>query len=554
VDGLLRASAEAYPDRLAVCSSSGDLTFATWDSLATTCGGELSRMLGETNAVVALGSVLATSFAIAYFGIVRSGNIVVPLNPFLGEAELQHVLHTSGARVVFVTSGLYKRIQPIRSQLPQLEYLVFLEDSPPPPDAASLEAWLGRGAGAAVPPPSDTGDDPCSEVASLLFTSGTTGLPKTVMLTHRNLTTNAVQVAEAHHLNEASVALNHLPTFHPMHLLSATYAASTQVLSASGDVVDSIDLANRRRATHYYSLPVRLASLATDARLADLTLDTVGVIASGGSALSPTAAGILTEHFGVPVIQGYGLAETSPLTHSDTPPHPRAGSVGRAVRDTECRIVDVASRCVLGTNEHGEVQVRGPQLMKGYLGDVSGSGIDAEGWFSTGDVGYIEPDGYLFLVDRIKDVFKCENWLVSPAQVESVLSTHPGVKECVVVDYPDSTKGAVSYAFIVPKNVENGRDETKAIAEYVNKLLPYYQRLAYVESVAVIPRSANGKVQRKDLRAAAFRAGSNGAALRLQREVTLRSSDVSGGDIAPQYHREDRHSSPPDTAAGSERE
>jgi len=269
VDGLLRASAKAHPDRLAVSSPPTDLTFSGLDALATGCGGELARMLGEGNAVVALTSVLAPSFAIAYFGIIRSHNIVAPLNPFLGEAELQHVLHTSRARAVFVTSGLYSRIQPMRDRLPSLEHLILLDGSPSLPDAPSLEEWLARGSGSAVPARTDAGNDPSSEVASLLFTSGTTGLPKTVMLTHRNLTVNAVQVAEVHHLDESSVALNYLPTFHPMHLLSATYAAATQVLCSSGDVVDSIRVANRCRATHYYSLPVRLASLARDDRLAD---------------------------------------------------------------------------------------------------------------------------------------------------------------------------------------------------------------------------------------------------------------------------------------------
>jgi long-chain acyl-CoA synthetase len=145
--------------------------------------------------------------------------------------------------------------------------------------------------------------------------------------------------------------------------------------------------------------------------------------------------------------------------------------------------------------------------MKGYLGDASGSGIDAEGWFSTGDIGYIDRDGYLFLIDRLKDLFKCENWLVSPAQTERALCAHPGVKECAVFDYPDALKGAVAYALVVLNGSEGGGEEARTIAESVNSRLPYYQRLTYVQAVTSIPRSANGKIQRKDLRAAAVRAG-----------------------------------------------
>ncbi len=154
--------------------------------------------------------------------------------------------------------------------------------------------------------------------------------------------------------------------------------------------------------------------------------------------------------------------------------------------------------------EPGEIQVRGPQLMKGYLGQPATPEIDADGWFSTGDVGYVDEDGYLFVVDRLKDVFKCDNWLVSPTEIERVLLRHPAVAECVVVDHPDPFSGAVAYGFVTRRD---DRADAGELIEFANAQMPYYQHLRHLELMDRIPRSPNGKIQRRDLRALAVRRG-----------------------------------------------
>ena len=455
VDDLVRTAAASYPARVAVVGADRALTFAELDAEVTAFAAALRAELGAARAVVAVTSALRPEFAVAYYGVIRSGNIVLPVNPLLRKEGLKHILTVSKARkhITFAT------------ELPRSDG--------PLPALASIR----------------------DDTACIQFTSGTTALPKGVRLTHRNLTTNAAQIARAHRLGPESVTVNHLPTYHLMHLNSAVFAGATQVLCAEPDPVLSVELANRHRATHYYSLPVRLGRLAADPRLPGLSLDTVEVIASGGSALPPGSATKLGEHFGVPVIQGYGLAETSPLTHSDGPERPKVGSVGPAVTGTECRIVDLDSRKVLAAGERGEVQVRGPQLMAGYL-DADVDEVTEDGWFNTGDVGQLDEDGYLFLVDRIKDVFKRDNWLVSPSEIEQVLQRHPAVTECVVVDYPDELSGAVANAFVVGESAT--ADE---LMEFVNGQVPYFKRLEHVLIVPAIPRSANGKIQRRDLRA-----------------------------------------------------
>ncbi|MET8772658.1 class I adenylate-forming enzyme family protein [Streptomyces sp. NPDC004658] len=500
LDGLLSRAAAARPGHPAVVSDDRVVTFAALDASASALAGVLGTRLAGRGQVVAVASVLDADFTVAYFGVARSGHVAAVVNPLLREDDLVHVLGVSGARAAFVDAGLYPRLAAVRDRLPELEHVFLLGPAGPEPGAAGpLPAHLAEllaAAGPAARPAAPAPDD----VVCLHFTSGTTGRPKAVRLTHRNLVVNAHQIAVAHALDGASVTVNHLPTYHPMHQNSAVHALATQVLCTSPDPAAPVPAANRHRATHLYSLPFRLARLARDERLPGLRLDTVAHIASGGSALAPEAATRLSEHFGVTVFQGYGLAETSPLTHSDDPHRPVPGSVGRPVAGTECRVVDVESRRVLPAGETGEVQVRGPQVMRGYLGAPEASGVEPDGWFSTGDVGRIAPDGRLFLADRLKDVFKYHNWLVSPSETERALRRHPLVADCVVFDHPEGDDGAVAHALLVLNTDESADDSAVEVCRLANSRLPYYQQVRYAEVVPSIPRSPNGKVRRRDLR------------------------------------------------------
>ncbi|WP_371480180.1 class I adenylate-forming enzyme family protein [Kitasatospora sp. NBC_00315] len=510
-DAMLTASAARHGSRLAVRAGTRTISFAVLDAMVERCATVLGQYLGRPGTVVALTSLLSPDFIVGYYGILRSGNVAAPLNPYLREEQLAYVLGDSGTEVALVDAATAQRLAPMRERLPKLKEIVVIgpHSGRGVPGARTLREVLAEAGGrpqqdrAARPGPGD--------LACLHFTSGTTGMPKTVMLSHRNVAVNAAQVAHAHRLGGSSVALNHLPTFHPMHMNSAIFAGATQLLCGEPDPVQAVQLANHHGATHYYSLPVRLAALAGSPALAGLRFETVQVIASGGAALPPAAARLLSGHFGVPVIQGYGLAETSPLTHSDDAADWQPGSVGRPVADTECRVVDIDTRAVLGVDEPGEVQVRGPQVMLGYLGDDAGTAVDRDGWLSTGDVGRVEADGRLFLVDRIKDVFKRDNWVVSPTDIERSLGRHRAVRDCVVVDFTGAVGDAVATAFVVLTEEAAGPDETAdgdyrakaalAVAEEVNAELPYYQRIEHIEIVASIERSPNGKVPRKELRA-----------------------------------------------------
>ncbi|MER7794450.1 AMP-binding protein [Streptomyces sp. NPDC097640] len=517
LDGLPAEAARAHPTRPALVWDGNPgqtparretLDFAGLDLRVSRAAYALRRLLPpgrEGGSVVAVASVLHPDFAVAYYAAARGGNVVAVVNPLLREEALLHTLSVSEARLALVDAGLYARLAAVRDRLPALREVVLIGPAEPGatgatgpdvPDVPRLDDVLEKRT--LVGPPGTVGPD---DVVCVQFTSGTTGLPKAVRLTHRNLVVNAAQIAEAHRVDGGSVALNHLPTYHPMHLNSAVFAGATQVLCAAPDPLDAVAAANRHSATHFYSLPVRLARLATHRALDGLELTTVRQIASGGSALPVRDAVRLAERFGVPVFQGYGLAETSPLTHSDDPARPEPGSVGRPVAGTECRVVDVERRTVSASGEVGEVQVRGPQVMKGYLGGPDGTGLEDDGWFSTGDVGRIDEEGRLFLVDRLGDTFKCDNFLVAPAEVEQVLLDHELVREAVVFGLPDPARGALAAALVVLRPGAGGPEATAgAIAAAVAERLPYYQRPHHIEVVEAIPRNANGKVRRRALR------------------------------------------------------
>ncbi|MFD9286728.1 class I adenylate-forming enzyme family protein [Streptomyces sp. NPDC060030] len=490
LDGLLRRAAAAAPDRVAVRTPSGTTTYAELDDRADDCAQALSRAAGGSGTVVGLVASLDPSFAVVYYGAVRAGHVVVLVNPHLRGDALTHVLSVAGTTVVVAPPEVAERVAQVRGKLPHLRHVLS-------PDAI-VQGTAGPGGRVRDAP----GPAPhLDSVACVQFTSGTTGEPKAVQLTHRNLVVNAAQIAAVHGLDGDAVALNNLPLYHPMHLNAAVYAGATQVLSPSADPAEAIEAANRHRATHYYSLPVRLAHLAADPRLPGLRLETVRAVFSGGSALLPAQARTLGAHFGIPVVQGYGLAETSPLTHGEPPARPRPGSVGPVVPGTDCRVVDMDRRTPLPAGRDGEIQVRGPQLMRGYLGAV-GPAVGADGWFSTGDIGHQDQDGYLYLVDRIKDVFKCENWLVSPTEIEQVLITHPAVRDCAVVDHPEPFSGAVAHAFVV-LDEDAGPSDPAELTAHVNHQVPYYQQIKFLEVVERVPRSPNGKILRRELRARA---------------------------------------------------
>ncbi|MGW6907321.1 class I adenylate-forming enzyme family protein [Streptomyces sp. NPDC054940] len=500
LDGLLRRAAERAPHHPAIRDERGETDYAGLDAYADRFARALRRTVGADGAAVGVASVLDTVFAAAFYGTSRSGNRIVLVNPLVREAALEHVFRTAAVEVAVVPAETARRLATVRDRLPELRevYVVDADREDRLPEGTRPVADLLAAAEDGPPLPPGPDRD-LADVVCVQFTSGTTGPPKGVQLTHRNLVANAAQAAYALGLDTDAVCLNHLPLYHLMHLNATVYAGGTQVLCHDPDPVESFAAAVRAEATHYFGLPVRLARAAADERFGRAVAGPrLRLVASGGSALAPAVAEALRERLGVPVIQGYGLAELSPLSHNDRPGHSKPGSVGPAVPGTECRIVDLDTGATADAGQKGEVLLRGPQLMAGYLGLPDAPDIDADGWFHTGDVGYEDRDGWLFLTDRIKDVFKVDNELVSPTEIERLLAADADVADCVVVDHPDEFSGAVVWAGVVPSG--DGPVDLAAVVARVNAQLADHQRIRHVEPLTGVPRSPNGKIERRRLR------------------------------------------------------
>ncbi|GLX23076.1 class I adenylate-forming enzyme family protein [Streptomyces lavendulae] len=515
VDGLLRRAALRDPAACAVRTPHGMRTFAELDARADRYAAYLEHTLGRRGARVGIAGTLDEEFPAAWYGILRSGNTAVLLNPLVRSAGLRHMCEDARVETAFVPTATAELLVKAADRLPLLRAVVVTDapDGIVPADAVPLCVALDSAPRPA--PRAAEAFDPDTE-ACVQFTTGTTGRPKGVRLTHRNLVANAAQTAAAHHLDAGAVTLNNLPVYFPMHLNSAVYAGACQVLCPCPRPTAALELADRAGATHLYTLPARLHQLAADVRFAEgprgdgLPHPVPGrpgrltVVLSGGSALAPADALLLAERLGVPVLQGYGLVELSPLTHSQRPDgRTGTGTVGAPVPGTECRVVHPETGAPLGPRETGQVQVRGPQLMAGYLGE-SGPPVDADGWFSTGDAGRIGPDGELHLADRLDDVYSYDSELVSPTAVEAVLAADARVEDCVAVGWPDPVHGALTWLGIVLADpaAPGLLDVLDSIVETANEQLAPHERIRRVEVLDAVPRTPAGKPERRSLRRA----------------------------------------------------
>lgn len=450
--------------------------------------------------VLALYSPNLVDYPAAVLAVASLGGVVSPVNPLYTADELGRQLRDSGARFILTVPALLDVATEAARGGAVKEIFTFGSGA-----AATSFAELAGRADAAPRPDLDLGTD----LVALPYSSGTTGFPKGVMLTHRHLVTNLKQceaMVEFETFTERDVVLAVLPFFHiygmVVVLMLALAGGATLVVMPRFELDSMLDLVERHRITVLPIVPPIALAMTRSPNLRARDLSSVRLVMSGAAPLRQDLERQLSEALGCPVIQGYGMTEASPATHL-SPTHPGArkpGSIGRLVAGTEAKIVDPESGHDLPIGTEGELLIRGPQIMKGYLNrpDETSASIDTEGWYHTGDLGYADPDGDFFIVDRTKELIKYKGFQVAPAELEALLLTHPAVADVAVVRHPDDEAGEVPRAFVVRRTDDLADDVSgEAIMDWVATRVAPHKRIRAVEFVEEIPKSPAGKILRR---------------------------------------------------------
>ena len=488
------ARASEYADKPALIDgvSGRVLTYAQLRGAVRAAAAGLARRGFVKGDVLALYSPNLPEYVVAFHAVASLGGVVTPVNPLYTVEELRKQLEDSRAKYLVTVPPLIERAREAAEGRDLRETFVFGEAEGATPFAALLEAD-------GEPPAVEI--DPREDLVALPYSSGTTGVCKGVMLTHRNLVANLAQDRGAGHDWGGETLICVLPLFH-IYGMSALMShglacGATVVTLPRFDFEQVLQVMQEHRVTLGHFVPPIVLALSKSPLVDAYDLSSLHTVFSGAAPLGPELARACSERLGCAVIQGYGMTETSPVTHLSLPERNKPGSVGLCVPNTECRLVSVETGEDVGVGERGEVLVRGPQVMKGYLGrpEATAETVDAEGWLHTGDVALVDEEGFFFIVDRAKELIKYKAFQVAPAELEAVLLTHEAVADAAVIPSPEAEAGEVPKAFVV---VKEGRALSEAeVLEFVAARVAPYKKVRRVEFVAQIPKSPSGKILRR---------------------------------------------------------
>jgi len=433
-------------------------------------------------------------YAIAFHGVALLGGIITPINPLYTEREIAHQLKDAGAKFL-VTGPQFIDKARAAAEAAQIEELFVFGESEGATAFASLLESNGDVPAVEI--------DPRNDLVVLPYSSGTTGLPKGVMLTHQNLVANICQMEGLDYFTEKDTLIAVLPLFHIYGLV----VILNMGLSTGATIVTMprFELEHFLRALQDYGVtmahivPPIVLALSKNPAVDSYDLSKLQSIFCGAAPLGAALTQAFTDRIKCNVRQGYGMTETSPVTHS-SPSDPRQvkfGSVGVCAPNTECKVVDLQTGAPLGPNKEGEICVRGPQVMKGYLNqpEATAHTIDSEGWLHTGDVGYADQDGHFFIVDRAKELIKYKGFQVAPAELEAILLTHPAILDAAVIPSADQEAGEVPKAFVVLRSEATSQE----ILDFVTARVAPFKKIRHIEFTDTIPKSTSGKILRRVL-------------------------------------------------------
>lgn len=480
-----------YPERITY----GDF-WGYVDRLATALA-DMGVMKGDR---VCIFEGNSPEFEIAFNAVVSIGAVVVPLNPTSKEMEIEYVVNDSSAETIVVRDKLSPIVRKVLPNIPSVKRAITIGRRMP--HTLSFSRFVKK-----YPlKPLSVDINPREDLCVLPYTSGTTGLPKGVMLTHYNMVSNILQSSTAFQVHESDIPLNITPFYHifgmTVGMLMSLYIGATQVIMKEFHRKDFCELISRYRMTYAFLVPPMFIALVGYPDLLKYNWSSLRFAANGAAPISPEVAKKFQELTGVTVYHQWGLTEASPVVAANPWYKIKVESQGIPLSDTEHKVICPETGRELPNGEIGELVIKGPQVMKGYWNRPKDTEevfttINGERWLRTGDIAKIDEEGYEYIVDRSKDVIKHKGFSVSPAELENLLFTHPAVADCAVIGKPNSYAGEIPKAFVVKKP---GMTTTSTeIIDFVKGRIADYKWVREVEFVDSIPRTQSGKILRRIL-------------------------------------------------------
>ncbi|MEU4739234.1 AMP-binding protein [Actinosynnema sp. NPDC023658] len=486
--------AEEHGDAIATVDVAGrtSYTFAELVSQVRRAARGLRERGFHKGDVLAILAPNVPEYPIVFHAAALAGGIVAALNPLDTSADLVDRLGEAGARFLVTVPHEMAKVSGFLDRTDVEEVFVLGEADGATPFSELLDHE----------PIVETPLDPSDDVVTLLHSSGTGGRPKGVLLTHRNMIAKALLTSMVAPSGRGDKALA-MPPFHhafglSMMMNASLYQGTTLVTMERFDPEGFLRAIEEHRITRLYVVPTIAVLLAKSPLVDRFDLTSLRSIVSGGAALDPTISRLVRERIGCEIGQGYGMTEAM-VSFMQAPDATDSASVGRTAPGVECKIVDVTTGQELGRNRNGEILIRGPHVMQGYLNapEATRQVLELDGFLHTGDLGYVDDNGELFIVDRIKELIKYKGQQVSPVELEALLMRHPKIADAAVVGVPDEESSEIPKGFIVTTELLSAEEIMAWVAERVAP----YKKIRQVEFIDKIPRTPVGKVERRTLAA-----------------------------------------------------
>jgi acyl-CoA synthetase (AMP-forming)/AMP-acid ligase II len=480
-------------------SSGAEVTFAELKRQVITIAAALAERGVGAGDVVGIFAPNSPQWAAVFHGVLRANATVTSVNSLYSGGELAHQLADAGARMLFTVSPFLDRATAAMREAGRSEDEIVVLDS-----AAGFTSLRDLLATTSEPPAHTAGP---GDTAVLPYSSGTTGPGKGVILTHRNLVANLCQVEPVFQLGSDARILAVLPFFHIYGLTvmmnNGLYRRATVVTMPKFDLAEFLRVISTHRVNTVYIAPPIAVALAKHPIVDSYDVSCVENVLSGAAPLDAELGHAVAKRLGCQVRQGYGMTELSPVSHAipRDKPDMDLNSVGVALPNTECKLIDPETGAEVGPGGRGELWVRGPNVMVGYLNNPEATAItlDEEGYLHTGDVATVTEDGVFVIVDRVKELIKYKGYQVPPAELEALLLTHDGIADVAVIGVQDADGEEVPKAFVVRQ--AGAELSSEGVMAFVAERLAPHKKVRVVEFIDQIPKSASGKILRKDLRA-----------------------------------------------------